>query len=131
MKVLFVCNLGENRSRTAAHMFKDKYETKYAGVLDNLVTKEQMEWADVVVVMEEHQKRRLRAMFPDTNKRIRTPTETCQSQRLLSLAFGFRFYFCFFARAHREIVGLLEFLFHLWFERLENKTAILADHLVS
>jgi len=70
MKVLFVCNLGENRSRTAAHMFKDKYETKYAGVLDNLVTKEQMEWADVVVVMEEHQKRRLRAMFPDTNKKI-------------------------------------------------------------
>ena len=70
MKVLFVCNLGAHRSRTAANMFKDRYETKYAGVLDNLVTKEQMDWADVVVVMEEGQKSAIAKMFPTISKKI-------------------------------------------------------------
>lgn len=59
MKQLFVCNLGKYRSRTAATLFGGKF----AGVFVNL-KKEDLEWADIVYVMEEHQRSEIGRLFP-------------------------------------------------------------------
>ena len=56
MKVLFLCNQGENRSRTAAEIFSKKYETKYAGLYSfdksKLLTDELLNWCDAILVMQ-------------------------------------------------------------------------------
>ncbi len=65
MKVLFVCNQGMHRSRTAAEMFKGRLETKFAGLFsESPVTEQQMQWADTIVVMEDFQREELRERFP-------------------------------------------------------------------
>lgn len=65
MKILFICNQGRHRSKTAAEIFKSDSETDYAGLYaDKPVTKEQMLWADIVVVMEEEQRAELAKRFP-------------------------------------------------------------------
>ena len=73
MNILFICNQNQNRSKTAEHIFKDKFNTKSAG-LYNLkpVTKKQLQWADAVVVMEDEQRSELSKRFPDVymQKRI-------------------------------------------------------------
>ena len=46
MKVLFICNQGRHRSRTAAEIFKDRFETKYAGLFNEAPLDEKtLEWA--------------------------------------------------------------------------------------
>ena len=66
MKVLFICNQNENRSKTAEELFKDKFETKSAGLYNEKpVTKKQIEWADMIVVMEDIQRKELANRFPD------------------------------------------------------------------
>jgi predicted protein tyrosine phosphatase len=73
MRILFICNQNENRSRTAEELFRGKYETRSAG-LDNLapVTERQIEWADTVIVMEDEQRTELGTRFPSVylKKRI-------------------------------------------------------------
>ena len=65
MKVLFICNQNENRSKTAEEMFKKKYETRSAGLYnENPVTEKDLSWADVVVVMEEEQRDEIAKRFP-------------------------------------------------------------------
>jgi predicted protein tyrosine phosphatase len=66
MKILFVCGQGRHRSRTAAELFKDTHETKYAGIFseDNPVTLAQIEWADLIVVMEDEHRIMLGRKFP-------------------------------------------------------------------
>src|SRR5574342_1243414 len=65
MKVLFICNQNQHRSKTAEELFRAKYETKSAGLYNEKpVTKEQMEWADLVVVMEDEQRLELSKRFP-------------------------------------------------------------------
>lgn len=60
MKVLFVCNQGRNRSRTAAQVFQSIYETRAAGLYSEPpVSAQDLAWADVIVVMEEHQREEL------------------------------------------------------------------------
>lgn len=73
MKILFICNQNENRSKTAEIIFKNKFETKSAGLYNSKpVTKSQLEWADVVVVMEDEQRSEIAKRFPITymKKRI-------------------------------------------------------------
>lgn len=66
MKVLFICNQNQNRSKTAQEIFSKKFETKSAGLFnENPVTKKQLEWADLVVVMEDFQRTELAKRFPD------------------------------------------------------------------
>jgi predicted protein tyrosine phosphatase len=58
-KLLFICTLNLQRSPTGAEIFKDKYETKSAGVDKTArqpVTAELLEWADIVYVMEDWQR---------------------------------------------------------------------------
>lgn len=65
MKVLFVCNQNENRSKTAEMLFKDRFETKSAGLFnDSPVSGSDIEWADTVIVMEDSQRSEIAKCFP-------------------------------------------------------------------
>lgn len=65
MKVLFICNQNQNRSKTAEHIFKDRFETKSAGLYNEKpVTERQLSWADIIVVMEDEQRTELANRFP-------------------------------------------------------------------
>ena len=65
MKVLFICNQHQNRSKTAQEVFKPRFETKSAGLYSKKpVTKKQLSWADIVVVMEDEQRSELARRFP-------------------------------------------------------------------
>lgn len=76
--VLFICRQGRMRSRTAAELFgrHPRLETDCAGLdryADRPLTAEQLDWADVVLVMEEGQRRFLLRRFADRlqGKRLR------------------------------------------------------------
>lgn len=65
MNILFVCNQNKNRSKTAEHIFKDRFKTKSAGLYSTKpVTEKQVSWADVVVVMEDAQRSEISKRFP-------------------------------------------------------------------
>jgi predicted protein tyrosine phosphatase len=57
MNLLFICNQGKDRSRTAAEIYSKKYETSYAGCYsldESLKLKEYMlKKANVLFVMED------------------------------------------------------------------------------
>ncbi|HLD12812.1 MAG TPA: hypothetical protein VJB87_04435 [Candidatus Nanoarchaeia archaeon] len=63
MNILFICNLGKNRSKTAAELFKRNHATQAAGIYTNL-QEEQLQWADLIIVMEEHQRENLAQNYP-------------------------------------------------------------------
>lgn len=65
MKVLFLCNQNKNRSKTAEEVFRDRFETRSAGLFNlKPVFEEEISWADVVVVMEEFQREEIAKRFP-------------------------------------------------------------------
>ena len=65
MKLLFICNQNQNRSKTAEEVFKGRFETRSAGLYNNRpVTAENLSWADVVMVMEDAQRAELARRFP-------------------------------------------------------------------
>lgn len=65
MKILFICNQNQNRSKTAENLFKNKFETKSAGLYNNKpVTKRQLSWADTIIVMEDAQRKEIAKIFP-------------------------------------------------------------------
>lgn len=65
MKLLFICNQNKHRSKTAEHLFKGAFETQSAGLYnEHPVTEQQLQWADVVVVMETEQRAELARRFP-------------------------------------------------------------------
>ena len=65
MKVLFICNQNENRSKTAEELFNEQFETKSAGLYNEKpVIEQQLSWADIIVVMEEAQRKELSKRFP-------------------------------------------------------------------
>lgn len=65
MKVLFICNQNQNRSKTAENLFRNKFETKSAGLYNEKpVTEKQIEWADKIMVMEDSQRSEISKRFP-------------------------------------------------------------------
>src|SRR3989344_2303734 len=65
MKVLFICNQNQNRSKTAEELFKNKFKTKSAWLYNEKpVTEKQISWADVIVVMEDSQRSEIAKRFP-------------------------------------------------------------------
>ena len=65
MKVLFICNQNQNRSKTAELIFKDRFETRSAGLYNITPVKaKQLDWADLIVVMEDAQRTELGKRFP-------------------------------------------------------------------
>jgi predicted protein tyrosine phosphatase len=70
MHLLFVCNQNRLRSPTAAHVFGGRpgIEARSAGVNPDAatpVTRELLEWSDLVFVMEKRQRNLIRKRFPD------------------------------------------------------------------
>lgn len=67
MNILFVCTMARLRSKTACHTFQSVINPcKYAGTdieADIKITKELMDWADIVVCMELCHKSKLRRKF--------------------------------------------------------------------
>ena len=79
MKVLFICNQNQNRSKTAEELFRNKYETKSAGLFNNRpVSKKQIEWADLIIVMDDNQRSEIAKRFP----------KLYMQKRILSLNIG-------------------------------------------
>ena len=73
MHILFICNQGQNRSKTAAEMFSGQFTTASAGLYsDRPVTQAQLAWADVIIAMEKPHRTELARRFPATylHKRI-------------------------------------------------------------
>ncbi|MBI2137421.1 phosphotyrosine protein phosphatase [Candidatus Woesearchaeota archaeon] len=65
MNVLFICNQNKNRSKTAEKIFKDRFNTKSAGLYSaKPVTDKQISWADAIIVMEEAQRSEIAERFP-------------------------------------------------------------------
>ncbi len=65
MNVLFICNQNENRSKTAEEIFKDRFNTRSAGLFNfKPVTEKQISWADTIIVMEEAQHSEIAKRFP-------------------------------------------------------------------
>ncbi len=65
MKLLFVCNQNKHRSKTAEHLFAKKFETQSAGLFNEKpVSAKQLDWADIVIVMEDAQRSELAKRFP-------------------------------------------------------------------
>ena len=65
MKVLFVCNQNQNRSKTAEHIFRGRFKTKSAGLYNRTpLTEKQISWANIIVVMEDSQRSEIAKRFP-------------------------------------------------------------------
>ncbi|MBU1199842.1 MAG: phosphotyrosine protein phosphatase [Nanoarchaeota archaeon] len=65
MRVLFVCNQNQNRSRTAEEIFQSAFETRSAGLFNEQpISEQEILWADLVVVMEENQRSEIAKRFP-------------------------------------------------------------------
>jgi len=65
MKILFICNQNQNRSKTAEEIFKGKFETRSAGLYNEKpVTEAEMDWANKIIVMEDFQRTELSKRFP-------------------------------------------------------------------
>ncbi len=74
-KVLFVCGWNIDRSTTAEDLFKDKkgFEVKSAGTRPGArsrVSKELIDWADMIFVMEQEHRENLELISPQAAKKI-------------------------------------------------------------
>ena len=58
-------NQNRNRSKTAEDIFKNKFDTKSAGLYNGKpVTEKQVSWADTIMVMEDIQRTEISKRFP-------------------------------------------------------------------
>lgn len=64
--LLFVSNQGVNRSKTAAEIYSDGYHSDYCGIYseERPLIKKLLEWANIVIVMEESQREFIAKNFP-------------------------------------------------------------------
>lgn len=72
-KLLFVCTVNRMRSATAEHIFSDdaRFEVKSAGTDKSasvVLSRELIEWADAVIVMEKYHRNRIRKLYPELYK---------------------------------------------------------------
>jgi len=66
MNVLFICNQNQNRSKTAEQLFRNRFNTKSAGLFNQKpVTQKELEWADIICVMEDFQRAEIGKRFPE------------------------------------------------------------------
>ena len=73
MRVLFICSRNRLRSPTAAQVFLSwpGIEADSAGIAtdaDHIVETEQIDWADLIIVVEARHRRRLAALCPHAIK---------------------------------------------------------------
>jgi predicted protein tyrosine phosphatase len=72
-KILFICDENINRSRTGEAVLKDSpdYEVQSAGVQSTAnrpITKEILQWANLIFVFEKRQRNIIHKKFPDIHK---------------------------------------------------------------
>ena len=69
MNILFVCDKGEDRSKTAKRIFSKKYKTKSAGLFalikEERINKYVLDWANIIIVMEEWHMSHIAEHFPN------------------------------------------------------------------
>ena len=77
MNILFVCTINRMRSLTAHQIFEgdERFDVQSAGTAfdaQNRISKENLEWADYILVMERAHRNKIRAEFSDiyASKRI-------------------------------------------------------------
>ncbi len=64
-RLLFICNQNQNRSKTAEDIFRKKFETKSAGLFNEKpVSEKELNWADIILVMEDFQREEIAKRFP-------------------------------------------------------------------
>ena len=71
--VLFVCTVNRMRSATANEIYKNdlRFNVKSAGTdsgAATVITRDLLEWADSVIVMEKHHRNAIRKNYPDIYK---------------------------------------------------------------
>jgi predicted protein tyrosine phosphatase len=71
INLLFVCTINKMRSATAHEIYKDdhRFEVKSAGTsntANTVLSKELLDWANSIVVMEKNHRNFIRKHFPDT-----------------------------------------------------------------
>lgn len=66
MNILFICNQGKYRSKTAQDLFSKQHITNSAGIFseENPLTKNKIIEADIIFTMEENQRREIATRFP-------------------------------------------------------------------
>ncbi|HLC80765.1 MAG TPA: phosphotyrosine protein phosphatase [Candidatus Nanoarchaeia archaeon] len=65
MNALFICNQNQNHSKLAEEIFKEKFSTKSAGLFNQKpLTEKELDWAEVVFVMEDFQRSEIAKRFP-------------------------------------------------------------------
>jgi len=69
-KLLFICTINRLRSRTAEELYlpDPRFEVKSAGIVDDAavhITKEMLEWADYIFVMELEHEQYIAKHFPE------------------------------------------------------------------
>jgi predicted protein tyrosine phosphatase len=74
-RILFVCTANQQRSPTAERLYEGdpRFEVRSAGThatRERAVTREILEWADMVVVMEERHAAAIRREFPELSSRL-------------------------------------------------------------
>jgi len=89
-KILFVCTMNLQRSRTAEDIYKDdeRFDTKSAGTYKhaiNRINNEDLNWADVIIVMERHHRNKIRKEFPDIYNTKRIICLYIETQNALSV----------------------------------------------
>ena len=77
MKLLFICEANQNRSRTAEMMYATRpgYEARSAGFSTSngarLISEALIQWATIVLVMEEKHGQSITAMWPKYRHKIK------------------------------------------------------------
>lgn len=76
MNLLFVCNQGQHRSRTAAELFAGEHQTAYGGIYsyDKPVEADLLDWSELIFVMEDHQREWLAENYPRQMQKKRVIT---------------------------------------------------------
>jgi predicted protein tyrosine phosphatase len=74
-KVLFVCTANQQRSPTAERIYSDdpRFEVRSAGtdaLLGREVSPADLEWADLVVVMESRHEQKIRRRYPQESEDV-------------------------------------------------------------
>mgnify|MGYP006306562241 FL=1 len=74
--VLFVCTANQQRSPTAEQMYRDdpRFEVRSAGtdaLFGREVTSGDLQWADLVVVMESRHEHKIRRYFPEESSGVK------------------------------------------------------------
>ena len=73
MNLLFICSRNRLRSPTAEHIFAHYAETRSAGTAKDAeirVGLDDLEWANIVFVMEQRHVKQLRNLFPKFESRV-------------------------------------------------------------